>query len=218
MLSSSIDPGMEEVSELLALGAFDALEIIGDPARSQPVVSGPHRQWREGSRLVVRAEPEPTARAATSGQGSHVVVNIRTGAQPPVVVMAPAGLSVSGEVDAASLRIRDMTGPVRIRMGAGSVTLNRCSGPFHLALGAGSIAIAGTSQGSSTATSGTGSIRLHVGPDADLHLCAECDTGSIHLPGEAAALFADRREMTLGEGRNRLDLRVGVGTIRVTLG
>ena len=128
--------------------------------------------------------------------------------------------SVSIEAGVGDVEIRNVVGDdLSIEGGAGSVVLTNVEvGVAQIDVGIGGVVLVATSASEAQVEVGTGSIEMHLDPDASYAIAADVGLGEISIGpfgGERIEIsgFAGEIETALGEGANRLELDVGIGSI-----
>lgn len=205
--------------KILLTGCFDGVEVVGDPGLDEPVVNGPHLARRLGHMHLVegRAGFPPTRGTVIGGGGSSaLVIQIHPGTVGPVVVRVPPRFGVSADLDAETLTVRDVTGPIRARLRSGSVRVENLDGELDLAIQAGSAQVAGRPAGVCQVVCESGTVDLALPPDADLRLRAACRVGTLSW-GRTRPKAAGGG-WTLGNGTHELTIGVSIGSIRLNLG
>jgi hypothetical protein len=119
-----------------------AVTVIGDPDVHTAVVDGEHSATVEGDTFVIQAildHPPGFSFLRTPG-GPGLRARVRLGGSEairPLVVRMNPGLRFDGEVDAGSMTVRGVRGPIRGHVSAGALRVDDFDGPIELKVAAG---------------------------------------------------------------------------------
>jgi hypothetical protein len=202
-----------EIRQIKVLSEFGSVHVIGDGSVREAVVEGPHSARREEGRLVIEHEAEAGdfsfSRRHVSFRGGHGLI----------VRMNPA-LPLEVDSTAGSIRIRDLSGPIRASVQAGSTMIDGFRGPLHLASNAGSIRAYGTlTEGESRVSCQAGSVRIHLQRGSSVRVRASAQMGRVRIDGSQRVgrirLGGSVEEVIVGEGKASLDIDTSMGSIRV---
>lgn len=182
-------------------GAMHAV-ITGMEELSSPGLSGPARSRIEGDTFVVVPDECGEITLVRSSGGAKLDVRVGAGgAPPPVHVRVPRGLAIDADMTAGTIEAAALSGPLRIRLGGGSIRLDACDGPVDVGVSAGSVVAALRVTERSRVRCDAGIVRVTLLGGSDV---------TARFVGHPA-----RHVVVAGAGRAPLDVEVGVGTAEV---
>jgi len=197
------------------INQMGSVVVIGDAGVQDVVAEGPHRARREGSTMVIEAEPPFGHQGFRFGRaGSRDDESVRR-----LVIRMNPGLLLEAEVQAGSLKVHNLTAAIRAVVMAGSTVVDDCSGPYDVSVSAGSFkARTLLTGGDSTIRCEAGSVKIHLLAGSSCRVRARTTMGKITLPGghRSQAGFGDSDEVTIGSGAANLDIQATVGSVQVS--
>ena len=216
--AESPDPGEEpRVSDLAVVRVVNqmgSVMVIGDASVQDVVAEGPHVARREGRTMIIEVEPLGSHGGFRFG---HVGIELGDGRRL-VVRMNPA-LALDAEVQAGSLKVHHVAGPIRAVVQAGSTNIEDCTGPYDIIVSAGSFkARTRVATGESKIRCEAGSVKIHLLEGSSCRINAQTTMGKIVLPGGRGSSpgFGDHDEVTIGGGAANLDIRSTMGSVLVS--
>lgn len=220
-------PGDEPAKTVRILASLRSIEVQGDDSVREAIAEGPHRAWREFDQLVIEAEPPwDEDDGFRFGQGRHATIRwgnrrFRYDREPVKVRMNPA-LALRAEVNAGSMTIRDVHGPIRADVDAGALRVRDFASPIEIAVNAGSFMGEGVlKDGKSRVECNAGKVDLVLGRESSVRVRAASALGSVKLPGDVrprrGGFLEGNSETTIGGGAGelRLSVNVGAATVRI---
>jgi hypothetical protein len=179
--------------------------VIGDQKVDEAVADGPHLARREADVLVIE-EPIDGNLGFRFGRGPFGVAFDQ---QPLLVRMNPE-LALEADLQAGSLRVRGIHGPVKADIQAGYARLEDIAAPIKLRVQAGSVRVSGRLDGGeSLVRCEAGSVRVELDGGSNVRVKARSGLGKVDLPGGGS-------EWVAGSGAGSLALEVGMGKIQVS--
>ena len=186
---------------------FGSAEVVADPTVATAVAEGPHRVRLDGNTMVIE----------------HIEINgfdfkTRRGLK---VRMHP-DLPLFASVQAGSLRVDGVHGPITAEVQAGSCNVNDFRGPINVVAQAGSVTASGCiDSGTSKVRCEMGSIRLSLNKQSSVKITARTTMGKVAIDdesGEHAIAGSGGKEVTIGSGAATLDIEGTMGNVRISVG
>ena len=205
--------GVETVRISSELGG---VQVIGDPAVREASAEGSHSARREGSVLVIESEA-----GGPGGDGFQFGRRGILGLGRRLLVRMNPALCLEAEVQAGSLSVQGVTGPIRAEIQAGSATIEGFRSPLDISVQAGSLRASGVlDRGASRVACEAGSVRLDLDPGSSVKVVVHSEMGRVTMPGGEGAwmLGGGDQEAVIGEGRGTLEIDSQMGTVRVGAG
>jgi hypothetical protein len=130
--------------------------------------------------------------------------------------------SVEATSGAGAIIVEDLSDDARVHTGAGNIDVRTVRGRVDAESGAGRITVRGEPQKDWRVTTGAGSIKLELPPDASLDLDAETGMGRVNLASEFqmkdASVSTGRVHGTMGKGGPSVKITNGAGSIEIARG
>jgi hypothetical protein len=231
-------PGVRRVR---VVGALQLARVVGDPTVREAVAEGPHVAQRDGDTLVITGRhgdplgpgPGPGPEFVFGPEGpSGGLLGLAGRALRLTVRMHPE-LALEVQLEAGSLSVEGVSGPLRATVEAGSARIERFRGPLDLAVEAGSVQASGVlDQGASHIHCQAGSVGVHLERGSSVRIAARSQLGRVALPGESGAgtgtstgagtgvaswsVGGATRQVTVGAGSATLDVEAELGNVTVT--
>jgi hypothetical protein len=203
------EPAIRRVRVIKRLGAA---EIVGDPNVHDAVAEGQHRVHIEGDVMII--EGEVAHEPGTFITRSWLGFSEHSSGDRLVVKVNPA-LALDLQVQAGSLRVNGVEGPIRADVQASSATIDGFRKPLDLTVQAGSIRANGRlDDGESRIACDAGSVTLYLERGSSVRIKAQAHIGKVVLPGVAGATGA--QDVTVGGGAASLLIKTSMGSVKVT--
>jgi len=203
------EPGIRCVRVIKRLGSA---EVIGDPNVRDAVAEGQHRARIEGDAMIIEGEVvnEPGTFITRSWLGFP-----EHSSGDRLVVRVNPALALDLQVQAGSLRVSGVEGPIRADVQAGSATIDGFRKPLDLTVQGGSIRANGRlDDGESRIGCDAGSVNLYLERGSSVRIKAQAHMGKVVLPGVAGADGA--QDVSVGGGAASLLIKTSMGSVRVT--
>jgi hypothetical protein len=200
------EPGIRSVRVIKRLGAA---EVIGDPNVRDAVADGQHRARIEGDVMIIEGETahEPGTFITRSWLGFP-----EHSSGDRLVVRVNPALALDLQVQAGSLRVNGVEGPIRADVQASSATIDGFTKPLDLKVQAGSIRANGRlDDGESRIACDAGSVSLYLERGSSVRIKARAHIGKVLLPGASGA-----QDVTVGGGAASLLIETSMGSVTVT--
>lgn len=204
------EPSIRRVRVIKRLGAA---EIIGDPNVRDAVAEGQHRARIDGDVMIIEGEVanEPGTFITRSWLGFP-----EHSSGDRLVVRVNPALALDLQVQAGSLRVNGVEGPIRADIQAGSATIDGFRKPLDLTVQGGSIRANGRlDDGESRIACDAGSVNLYLERGSSVRIKAQAHMGKVALPGVAGAGGA--QDVTVGGGAASLLIKTSMGSVKVTV-
>jgi len=200
-----------EISEVRVRGNCRAVSIIGDADVRTAVAEGDHTARVEAGVLVIESLIERShGFAFIRSPGIRTRARVRIGAdtvRPLTIRMNPA-LALESHVDAGSLTVRGVRGPIRASTSAGAVRIDDFEGPIELRVAAGSASVRGRLAGGTKASRiecDAGKVTVRLTPDSNVTIRGRVNLGQLMAPD------------VVGAGDGLLDVVANLGAVEVTV-
>jgi hypothetical protein len=203
------EPGIRRVRVIKRLGSA---EVTGDPNVRDAVAEGQHRARIEGDVMIIEGEVanEPGTFITRSWLGFP-----EHSSGDRLVVRVNPALALDLQVQAGSLRVNGVEGPIRADVQASSATIDGFRKPLDLTVQAGSVRATGRlDDGESRIACDAGSVNLYLERGSSVRIKAQAHLGKVVLPGVAGAGGA--QNVSVGGGAASLLIKTNMGSVRVT--
>ena len=206
------------------LSQFGSAEVVADRTVATAVADGPHRVRFDGDTMVIEHVPFQEEDTWTFGMaGRRIEINgfdIKTRRSLKVRMNPDLPLVVS--VQAGSLRVDGVHGPITAEVQAGSCNVNDFRGPINLIAQAGSVNASGSiDSGASKVRCEMGSIRISLDKQSSVRISARTTMGKVAIDdesGERAIAGQGGKNVTIGSGAGTLDIEGTMGNVRISVG
>lgn len=184
-----------------------AVSIVGDPDVHTAVAEGDHVVRMEGDVLTIESTLDRAQGFAfIRGPGLRARGVVRASAQyvRPLTVRMNPDLALDSEVEAGSLTIRDVRGPIRAHTSAGAMRVEGFESPIELRITAGSATARGRmTRGSSRIECDAGKVSVRLTADSSVKVRGQVNLGQLNAP--------DR----IGDGDGELEILATLGAVEV---
>jgi hypothetical protein len=193
--------------------------IIGDPTIRGAVADGVHTASTDDDTLVITSEPDDDDPAFYFGFGGGRHRPARMG-RPLRVRMNPA-LALHAEVQAGTLRVERVTGPIEADVQAGSARIEGFRESIDISVQAGSVRATGRlTQGASKIHCEAGSVRVDLERGSSVRVTARSTLGQVKIRGRGVdhnTIMVGRgaRDAVFGKGDATLEIDATMGAVRV---
>lgn len=195
-------------------------EIVGDPSVAYAVAEGPHRVRQDGDTMVIEQGPlgEDDHFSFSRSDRRGVMDSIDFGRRRIKVRMNPE-LALTVQVNAGSLRIEGVHGPISGEVLAGQCRISDFSSPLDLAVQAGNVSASGRlDKGASKVRCEMGNVSINLEQGSSVKVTAHTTMGKVAVDarGEQTVLGQSGREVVVGAGAARLDIECTMGNVRIS--
>jgi hypothetical protein len=205
------------------LSQFGSAEVVADPTVATAVAEGPHRVRVDGGVMLIEHVPFQEEDTFTFGAaGRRIEINgfdFKT--RRSLKVRMNPDLPLIANVQAGSLRVDGVHGPITAEVQAGSCSVADFRGPLNVVAQAGSLTASGRlDSGASRLRCEMGSIRLNLDKHSSVRITARTTMGKVSINderGERVIAGQGGREVTVGSGAGTLDIEGTMGNVRVNV-
>jgi hypothetical protein len=209
------DPGIKVVRLVKQRGPAI---VVGDPTIRGAVADGPHSISTDDDTILITSEEDVEA-GIQFGFGPGRYGRIRTG-RPLRIRMNPA-LALHAEIQAGTLRVERVTGPIQAEVQAGSARIDGFRETIDLSVQAGSVRATGRlTRGTSRVQCEAGNVRIELERGSSVRVNARSTLGRVALRGRGVdhnvmVIGRGGREAVFGRGDAALEIDATMGSVRV---
>jgi len=201
--------------------AIGSAEIVGDPSIAYAVAEGPHRARQDGDTMVIEQGPldENDHFSFSRADRRALIDSMDIGRRKLIVRMNP-DLALAAHLNAGSLRIEGVHGPITGEVLAGSCRITDFASPLDLSIQAGNLSASGRlAGGASKVRCEMGNVTINLDKGSSVRVTARTTLGKVAVDGgggEQIILGQSGKEVTVGSGAGTLDIECTMGNVRVT--
>ncbi|MCA1839711.1 MAG: hypothetical protein LC723_05190 [Actinobacteria bacterium] len=144
------------------------------------------------------------------------------GRPPALRIRMNPDLPLEIDMTAGSARVNGVHGPITANLTAGTGRFEDVQSPIKIGVDAGSLNIKGVfDRGDSEIRCTAGKVRVQLEQGSDVQIKAKATLGRISLPDESGkdadwqGVGSGKREVTIGQGKARLDIEATTGSVSV---
>jgi hypothetical protein len=212
------------------------VRVTADPSVREASVEGEHTARRDGDTLVIETESlggergfafASSRRKVRHGFGDPVdIVFAKNRSVRQVHIRMNPNLPLDAEVDAGSLTVEGVRGPIKARAAAGSLRIVGFAAPIDLTAAAGSISAEGrldSGESHIQCDAGKVALRLERGSSVDIDTTVNLGKVSFLHAREPVQSRGRNRgpssstSYTVGSGDGSLDITVNLGAVTVDI-
>jgi hypothetical protein len=186
-----------------------AVSIVGDPDVHTAVAEGEHSAHVDGDTLTIESTLERSTGFAflrSPGGRARGMVRVGTSHVRPLVVRMNPDLALESNVDAGSMTIRGVLGPIRAHTSAGALRIDGFDAPLEIKVAAGSATARGRlDHGASRIECDAGKVSLHLTHDSSVQVRGRVNLGQLSAPER------------VGAGLGTLDVVANVGAVEIAV-
>lgn len=204
-------PPVPPARAVRVVSQFGVTEVIGDPTIAFAVADGPHQARQEGDTMVIEHEPIEDPGSFFFGEG-------RRRRQRRLAVRMNPDLALLASVQAGTVRVEGLHGPITAEVQAGNCNVSGFRGPLNLSVQAGNVSASGRlDAGSSRIRCEMGAVKIGVEKSSSVRIAARTTMGklSIYAGREHTSATSGTREVTIGSGAATLDIECTMGNVSV---
>jgi hypothetical protein len=195
-------------------------EIVGDPTVAYAVAEGQHRARQDGDTMVIEQGPigEDDHFSFSRSDRRGVMDSIDFGRRKIKVRMNP-DLALAVQVNAGSLRIEGVHGPISGEVLAGQCRISDFASPLDLSVQAGNVSASGRlDKGASKIRCEMGNVTINLEKGSSVKVTSRTTMGKVAVDasGEQTVLGQTGREVTVGAGAASLDIECTMGNVRIS--
>jgi hypothetical protein len=209
--------------QVKVVSQFGSAEIVGDPSVAFAIAEGPHRARQEGDTMLIEQQMFEDGEAFAFGHGEsrHVVVNGFDMQRRKLIVRMNPDLALGVSVQAGSVRIAGVRGPISGEVQAGNLRVSDFREPLNMVVQAGNVTASGRLDGgASMVRCEMGSVRIDLDRRSSVRIRARSTMGKVAIEGEGAdgsSIGSAARSVTVGSGSGTLDVDCTMGNVKVAI-
>lgn len=206
--------------QVKVVSQFGSAEIFGDPSVAVAVAEGPHRARQDGDTMVIEHQALDDDDTFSFGQGGsrRIVVNGFNIQRRKLTVRMNPDLALVANVQAGSVRVEGVHGPITGEVHAGNCTVSDFRGPLNLVVQAGNVQATGRlDSGASKVRCEMGSVKINLEKGSSVRISAHSTMAKVAIEGagERAGIAHGGREVTIGSGAATLEVDCTMGSVKV---
>src|ERR1700680_499985 len=213
--------GGQSARRIKVISQIGSAEIVGDPSVAYVVADGPHSVRQEGDTMVICQAPfeENDHFQFSHGERRLTVNGIDFHKRKLTVRMNPK-LALFASVQAGSVRIEGVQGPISGEVQAGNCQVSGFRGPLDFVIQMGNLSASGQlDSGDSKVRCEMGSVKIHLEKGSSVRVTARTTLGKVSIEGEGSAgvvVGQTSKDATIGSGAGSLDIECTMGNVRVS--
>jgi len=217
----ALQPPPASTRRVRVASSIGSAEIVGDPTVAFAVAEGPHRARHDGDTMVIEQGPldENDHFSFSRADRRALIDSMDIGRRKLVVRMNPE-LALTAHVNAGSLRIEGIHGPITGEVLAGSCRITDFASPVDLSIQAGNLSASGRlADGASKVRCEMGNVSINLDKGSSVRVTARTTLGKVAVDagaGEQIILGQSGKEVTVGSGAGTLDIECTMGNVRVS--
>ena len=212
-------PAGASVRQVRVASGIGSTEIVGDPSVAFAVAEGPHRARQDGDTMVIEQGPLDESDHFSFGSAGRLINTMDFGRRKLLVRMNPE-LALSAHVNAGSLRIEGVHGPISGEVLAGSCKISDFASPLDIATQAGNLSASGRlAGGTSKIRCEMGNVTINLEKGSSVRVTAHATLGKVAVESggdEPIILGQSGKEVKVGSGAGTLDIECTMGNVRVS--
>src|SRR6185312_239720 len=210
-----------DTRRIKVISQIGSTEIVGDPTVDFAVAEGPHRARQDGDTMVIEQAGFDDSNTFTfNSNDRRLVINGVDVSRRKLRVRVNPELPLTTTVNAGSLRIEGVRGPISGEILAGNCKIAGFSGPLDLTIQAGNLTAAGLLDNStSKIRCEMGNVTMNLDRGSSCRVTARTTMGKVAIDvdgKEPVVLGSSGKEVTIGSGRGSLDIDCTMGNVRVS--
>jgi hypothetical protein len=213
--------GGPDTRRIKVVSQVGSTEIVGDPSVAYVVADGPHTARQEGDTMVISHAPFDEIDNFTFGRGERrIVVNGSDFHRRRLTVRMNPKLALIANVQAGSVRIEGVHGPIEGEVQAGNCQVAGFRGPLNFVIQMGNLSASGRlDSGESRVRCEMGSVKIHLEQGSSVRVTARTTLGKVTCEGQATdrvSVGQTGKDVTFGSGAGSLDIDCTAGNVRVS--
>ncbi len=213
--------GTSDTRRIRVLSLIGSAEIVGDPSVAYVVAEGPHRARQDGDTMVIDLAPLEESDHFTFGRGGRrIVINGTDFQRRKLTIRMNPQLALSASVQAGSVRIEGVHGPIDGEVQAGNCQISGFRGPLNFVIQAGNLSASGRlDTGASKVRCEMGSVKINLEKGSSVRVTARTTLGKVRIDSDGSdqvILGQTGKDVTVGAGAASLDIECTMGNVRVS--
>ena len=186
-----------------------ALSIVGDPEVRTAVAEGEHTARLDGTTLTIESSLDSRSGFAfvrSPGFRTRAMVKVGADQIRPLVVRMNPDLALDSQMDAGSMTIRGVHGPIKAHTSAGAMRIDDFDSPIEIKVAAGSATARGRLvDGESRVECDAGKVSIRLSSDSSVKVRGRVNLGQLNAPD------------SVGGGIGSLDIVANLGAVEVAV-
>jgi hypothetical protein len=210
-----------DTRRIKVVSQIGSAEIVGDPSVAFVVADGPHTARQDGDTMVICHAPFEESDHFTFGRGERrITVNGLDFHKRKLTVRMNPKLALFASVQAGSVRIEGVQGPIDGEVQAGNCQISGFRGPLDFVIQMGNLSASGRlDAGASKVRCEMGSVKINLEKGSSVRVTARTTLGKVSVEGEGTdqvAVGQTSKDVTIGSGAGTLDVECTMGNVRVS--
>jgi hypothetical protein len=211
----------QDTRRIKVISQVGSAEIVGDPSVAFVVADGPHTARQDGDTMVICQAPfdEKDHFVFNHGERRLTINGVDFHKRKLTVRMNPK-LALFASVQAGSVRIEGLQGPIAGEVQAGNCQLSGFRGPLDFVIQMGNLSASGQlDSGASKVRCEMGSVKINLEKGSSVRVMARTTLGKVSIEGEATdnvTVGQTSKDATIGAGAGSLDIECTMGNVRVS--
>jgi hypothetical protein len=210
-----------DTRRIKVVSQIGSAEIVGDPSVAYVVADGPHTARQDGDTMVICHAPFEESDHFTFGRGERrITVNGLDFHKRKLTVRMNPRLALFASVQAGSVRIEGVQGPIQGEVQAGNCQVSGFRGPLDFVIQMGNLSASGKlDAGASKVRCEMGSVKINLEKGSSVRVTARTTLGKVSIDSEGTdqvAVGQTSKDVTIGSGTGALDVECTMGNVRVS--
>jgi hypothetical protein len=226
--------GGPQTRRVKVISQIGSAEIVGDPSVAFVVAEGPHRARQDGDTMIIDHAPFEEndhfifGREVVGGQvklsdirrSRRIAVNGADFQRRKLIVRMNPNLPLYASVQAGSIRIDGVRGPIEGEVQGGNCQVSGFRGPLNFVIQMGNLSASGRLDGGeSKVRCEMGSVKINLEKGSSVRVTARTTLGKVSIEGAGAGdvgVGQTARDVTVGSGAGTLDCDCTMGNVRIS--
>jgi hypothetical protein len=213
--------GAPSARRIKVISQIGSAEIVGDPSVAYVVADGPHTARQDGDTMVICQAPfEENDHFQFSHGDRRLTINGIDFHKRKLTVRMNPKLALFASVQAGSVRIEGVQGPIAGEVQAGNCQVSGFRGPLDFVIQMGNLSASGQlDSGDSKVRCEMGSVKIHLEKGSSVRVTARTTLGKVSIEGEGSdgvVVGQTSKDATIGSGAGSLDIECTMGNVRVS--
>jgi hypothetical protein len=213
--------GASDTRRVKVISQIGSAEIVGDPSVAYAVADGPHTVRQDGDTMVICQAPfEENDHFQFSHGDRRLTVNGIDFHKRKLTVRMNPRLPLFASVQAGSVRIEGVQGPIAGEVQAGNCQVSGFRGPLDFVIQMGNLSASGQLDGgASKVRCEMGSVKINLEKGSSVRVTARTTLGRVSIEGDGShnvVVGETSKDATIGSGAGSLDCECTMGNVRVS--
>jgi hypothetical protein len=213
--------GAPDTRRIKVISQIGSAEIVGDPSVAYVVADGPHTVRQDGDTMVIcQAAFEENDHFVFNHGDRRLTVNGVDFHRRKLTVRMNPRLALFASVQAGSVRIEGVQGPIAGEVQAGNCQVSGFHGPLDFVIQMGNLSASGRlDAGASKVRCEMGSVKIHLEKGSSVRVTARTTLGKVSVEGDgthSVVVGQTSKDATIGSGAGALDVECTMGNVRIS--